>query len=99
MNKNDEIFKIHIVIGGFRIPMNIARKDEEIYRYAEKLVEKYLDEFQKIYNQRATEEILTLVAFRLAVALTKQEIDQDTVPMAERIKALGSELDSILSEE
>jgi cell division protein ZapA len=99
MNKNDEIFKIHIVIGGFRIPMNIARKDEEIYRYAEKLVEKYLDEFQKIYNQRATEEILTLVAFRLAVALTKQEIDQDTVPMAERIKALDSELDSILSEE
>jgi cell division protein ZapA len=98
MNKNEEIFKIHITIGGFRIPMSIARKDEQLYRDAEKLVEKYLDEFQKIYNQRPTEEILTLVAFRLAVVLTKSEMNQDTGPLAERVKLLNNELDTFLSE-
>jgi len=94
--KEEEIFKIHIQIGGFRIPMNIPRKDEELYRKAEKLVVKFLDEYQKIYNQRPTEEILILVAFRLAVALSKQEIEQDTVPMAERIKDLDGELKQLL---
>ena len=97
MNKNEEIFKIHIQIGGYRMPLNIARKDEEIYRKAEKLVVRFLDEYQKIYSQRASEEILVLVAFRLAVALSKQEIDQDLVPMAEKIKHLDEELKSLLA--
>lgn len=78
------------------MPLNIARKDEEIYRKAEKLVVRFLDEYQKIYSQRATEEILVLVAFRLAVALSKQEIDQDLVPM-EKIKHLDEELKTLLA--
>ena len=44
-----------------------------------------------------TEEILVLVAFRLAVALSKQEIDQDLVPMAEKIKHLDEELKTLLA--
>lgn len=97
MNKNEEIFRIHINIGGFRIPLNVARKDEEIYRRAEKLVINFLDEYQKIYNQRATEEIYILVAFRLAVALSKQEIDQNLVPLAEKIRDLDNELNQLLA--
>ena len=77
--------------------MNVARKDEEIYRRAEKLVIKFLEEYQKIYSQRATEEIYILVAFRLAVALSKQEIDQDLVPLAEKIKDLDNELKQLLA--
>ncbi|MDD3078498.1 MAG: cell division protein ZapA [Paludibacter sp.] len=97
MDKNE--FKIHVQIGGFRIPLNIPRKDEEIYRRAEKLVVKYLDEFQKIYRQRATEEILILVAFRLAVALSKQGMNNDLVPMAEKIKSLDEELKQLLAKQ
>ena len=96
MNKDEEIFKIHIQIGGFRIPLTVARKDEEIYRKAEKLVVRFLDEYQKLYSQRATEEILILVAFRLAVALSKQEVDQDLVPLADKIKSLNEELKQLL---
>jgi hypothetical protein len=96
MNEN-EIFRIHVQISGLRIPLNIARKDEEIYRKAEKLVVKYLDEYQKLYNQRASEELLILVAFRLAVALSKQEIDQDIVPVVEKIKVLDEELKQLLA--
>ena len=88
---------MHVQISVFRIPLDIARKDEEIYQKAEKLVVKDLDEYQKLYNQRASEELLILVAFRLAVALSKQEIDQDIVPVVEKIKVLDEELRQLLA--
>lgn len=96
MNEND-IFLINVQIGGFRMPLRIPRKDEEIYRKAEKLVVKYLDDFQKKYNQRASDEILTLVAFQLAVVLTKQNMSEDIAPLAEKIKELDKDLDNLLS--
>jgi hypothetical protein len=37
------------------------------------------------------------VAFRLAVALSKQELDRDLVPLAEKIKNLDEELKTLLA--
>ena len=96
MSEHDKL-KIHVQISGFRIPMNINRKDEEVYRKAERLVVKYLDEYQRVYNHRASEELLILVAFRLAVAPSKQELDRDLVPLAEKIKNLDEELKTLLA--
>lgn len=81
------------------MPLRIPRKDEEIYRKAEKTVVKYLEDFQKKYSQRASDEILTLVAFQLAVVLTKQNMSEDIVPLAEKIKILDKELQELLSRE
>lgn len=97
MNKDEKNLKIHINIGGFRVPMSIARQDEEIYRNAEKLVLRFMEEYQKIYKERATEEILILVAFRLAVAISKQKLGQDLNPLVEKIKELDKELSEMLS--
>ena len=93
----DDKFTINVQIGGFRMPLSILRKDEELYRRAEKLVVKYLESFQKIYHQRPTEEILILVAFKIAVIVTQQELSEDTVPLAEKIQSLDDELKSLLS--
>jgi predicted nuclease of restriction endonuclease-like RecB superfamily len=95
----DDNFTINVQISGFRMPLNIPRKDEELYRKAEKLVVKYIDFFQKQYNQRPTEEILIMVAFQIAVIVSKQEFSEDTVPMAEKIQALDDELKSLLYKE
>ncbi len=96
MNKNEELFRIHIQIGGFRLPLDVKREDEEIYRKAEKLVVKVLDEYHRLYSQRPSEEILILVAYRLAVTMSKQNINQDLEPLAERIKNLDDELSMLL---
>lgn len=93
----DDNFIINVKIGGFRLPLNISRKDEEIYRNAEKAVNKLLLEYQQKYNQRSAEEILSLVAYQLAVALSKKEIVQDMSPVVERIEQLDKELEKILS--
>ena len=95
----DDIFTINVLIGGLRLPLRIARKDEEIYRKAEKLVVRYMDKYQKQYNQRPTEEILIMVAYQMAVLISKQELTEDIVPLAEKINALDQELEALLSKQ
>ena len=45
----EDTFLIHVQIGGLRMPLRIPRKDEEIYRKAEKMLVKHLDEYQTIH--------------------------------------------------
>jgi len=95
----DDIFLINVQIGGLRLPLRIARKDEELYRKAEKLLVKFLDDYQQKFSQRPTEEILILVAYQLAVMVSKQEFADNVVPLAEKIQALDQELKALLSKE
>ncbi len=93
----DDNFIINVQISGMRMPLSIPRKDEELYRKAEKMVNTYLTQFQRLYNQRPIEEILILVAFQIAVIVSKQELKEDSVPLAEKIKELDNELKKLLS--
>ena len=94
----DDNFIINVKIGGFRLPLNIPRKNEELYRKAEKLVNRILLEYQQKYNQRPQEEVLSIVAYQLAVALNKQEFTEDTSPIVDKIEELDKELAKVLSD-
>ena len=91
-----ELFTINILINGVRMPLNIPREDEELYRDAEKLLNNYLNKFQERYNQKSMEEILTLVAYQLAVIIIKQNKNQDVAPLATKIQELNKELQELL---
>ena len=78
------------------MPLNIRREDEEIYRNAEKIVNKYLEQYRRQFSQRSMEEILTLVAYQLAVIISKQKTIQDEAPMADKIEELNKELKKLL---
>jgi len=95
----DDIFLINVQIGGLRLPLRIARKDEELYRKAEKLLVKQLNDYQQKYRQRPSEEILILVAYQLAVMVSKQEFADDITPLAEKIQTLDNELKDLFSKE
>ena len=95
----DDIFLINVQVGGLRLPLRIARKDEELYRKAEKLLVKQLDDYQQKFSQSPTEEILILVAYQLAVMISKQELSEDITPLAEKIQSLDQELKELLSKE
>jgi len=47
---DNDTFLINVQAGGFKLPLRIARKDEEIYRKAEKLFSKYLEKYQQKYQ-------------------------------------------------
>lgn len=89
--------RIHTVIGGFIFPMNIVRDEEEIYRKAEKQVNRYIDVYQKQYLNFSAEEILSLVAFQLAVVIYKMESNESIDPVIEKIKSLDNELEELLN--
>lgn len=97
MDKGEEVFRINILINGVRLPLTVKRNEEEIYRNAEKIVVKFINDYQKIYSQKSYNEILTYVAFRLAVALAKHDTSESVAPLAERIKQLDEELKALLS--
>ncbi|MFW9596573.1 MAG: cell division protein ZapA [Paludibacter sp.] len=97
MDKGEEVFRINILINGVRMPLSVKRNEEEIYRNAEKIVVKFINDYQKLYSQKSYSEIMTYVAFRLAVALTKQDSNESVAPLAERIKKLDEELKALLS--
>lgn len=91
-------FTINILLNGVRMPLNIRREDEEIYRNAEKLVNKYLEQYRKKFSQRSMEEILTIVAYQVAVIASRQDMNQDIDPLAEKIKELNKELKELAGE-
>ena len=97
ISNEENKLRIHTVIGGFRFPMNIDRNEEEIYRNAEKQVNRYIDDYQKQYPNFSAEEIRSLVAFQLAVVIYKMEMNQDIEPVIERIQSLNDELEELLS--
>jgi len=95
----NDIFSIKINIGGTKLPLSIARKDEELYRKAEKLLVKHLDIYLQKYRGKSREEILTYVAYQFSVMLYKQELVEEFVPLAEKIQSLDKELEVLLSGE
>lgn len=95
MEKNT--LKINLKVGGVKFPLTIARKDELIYRDAEKLVNKYIEKNTTYYSKElASEEIKVLVAFQIAVTLVKHLMNMDLTPMEEKIKELDQEIDNLL---
>jgi hypothetical protein len=96
---NDDIFTIHVQIGGFPIALRIPRRDEEKYRKAEKMVTKLTEQYYNTYNQHAYEDILKLVALHLAVMVSENELSEDTAPLEEKIRRLEKEVDAVLNQE
>lgn len=97
MGSGNDLFTINVLVNGVRMPLNIPRKDEELYREAEKLLNTYLNRFQDRYNQKGMEEILTLVAYQLAVIIIQQEKNQEVAPLAVKIQELNKEIAELLS--
>ncbi len=93
---SDKKFIINVQIGGYPITLQINRKDEEIYRKAEKLVTRLITEYHNQYRQTNYEDILKLVAYSLAVQVSTNELNKDPSPLANRLKALEEEIDAIL---
>lgn len=95
--KDDKNISIKINIGGTKLPLNIAREDEELYRKAERLLVKNLEDFLRRYQHKSMEEILTYVAYQIAVNALKQDSSEDIEPLAEKIQSLDDELKALLT--
>lgn len=98
MEKNDT-FKIHVTVGNWRFPLTIARKDEELYRKAEKNLAAQFNKYSRNFPKKTDEEKMAIVAYHLAVELEKQAFMVDSSPLSDKIKELSQEIDSAFSSE
>lgn len=96
---DNQEFTINILLNGVRMPLTIPRKDEVLYRNAEKLVKRYLEKYRTDYSQRSMEEILTIVAFQIAVIVAKQSSFENQLPLVEKIMELNKELKELANKQ
>ena len=95
--EKDDVFKIHVTFGSWKLPLEIARKDEELYRNAEKLVSTLTAKYRHKYAQKSNEELMVIVAYHVAAALMKHDFAENIHPAFEIIESLSNEINQLLS--
>ena len=98
MSQPDDTLSITLKLGTQILPMTVARKDEIIYRDAEKLINQRFSYYTAHYPRLGNEMYLTMMALDIAVQLKGMERDTDPEPMLEALKGMLGELETALAE-
>lgn len=90
---------IHLMIGCFRIPLKVDAVEEDIYRKAEKQLNMFINKYQKEYLLLSSEQILAIVALRMAVIVFKMKLNEEVDPIVEKLQSWDDELAKLFKEE
>lgn len=97
----DDMMKIHLLVDNVRYPLTIPRKDEQLYRDAAKLIDKILNKYRKLYQDRfpdfQPERFWAMTALELAFENVSMKDRNDTAPYMEKMKELTQEIERYIS--
>lgn len=88
-----EFLRITIRLGKMLFPITVKRREEEIYRAAEKLINERLNFYAGKYQHQGDETYMAMAMLDIAVALKKDEQRKDTTPLMEKITTLLKEIE------
>lgn len=89
-----EYLRITIRLGKMLFPITIKRREEEIYRAAEKLINERLNFYAGKYQHQGDETYMAMAILDIAVALKKDEQKKDASPLMEKVTTLLQEIES-----
>ena len=89
-----EYLRITIRLGKMLFPITIKRREEEVYRAAEKLINERLNFYAGKYQHQGDETYMAMAMLDIAVSLKKDEQRKDTTPVMEKITALLQEIEN-----
>lgn len=89
-----ENLKITIRLGKMLFPITVKRREEEIYRAAEKLINERLNFYAGKYQHLGDETYMAMAILDIAVALKKDEQKKDASPLMEKVTTLLQEIES-----
>lgn len=95
MNTSDNL-SITLKFGSRTLPMVVARRDEYIYREAEKLINSRFSYYASKYADLGYETYLLMVALDVAVRLKRKETDTDPEPVEKALASLLNEVEQAL---
>lgn len=98
MQEKDDTLSITLKLGSQILPMTVVRKDEIIYRDAEKLINQRFAYYASKYPKLGNEMYLTMMALDVAVQLKGMERDTDPQPMVSALRGMLDELEAALGE-
>lgn len=88
-----EFLRITIRLGKMLFPITVKRREEEIYRAAEKLINERLNFYAGKYQHQGDETYMAMAMLDIAVVLKKDEQRKDTAPLMEKITTLLKEIE------
>jgi len=97
MNQQSDTLKITLKLGTRQLPMTILRKDEYIYREAEKLLNNRFNYYAGKYPGQGNEMYLTMMALDIAVRMKRLEQETDPEPVVDALSNLLAEVESSLA--
>ena len=93
----DEKQKITIRFGSWDLPMTVQRKDEHIYREAEKLMKERYAFYTSNYKGLATERYMVMCMLDIAVRLQHTIERNDNTGLLDRLTTLAEEIEKDLN--
>lgn len=93
---DDEKFNINMRIDGYPVRLHIARKDEEIYRNAERDIKDIYKKLNESYPNKSVVELWLLTALQVAVTINRQQKVENINPLAQKIEELEQQIDQLL---
>lgn len=97
----DDMMKIYLLVDNVRYPLTIPRKDEQLYRDAAKQIDKILNKYRKLYQDRfpdfQPERFWAMTALELAFENVSMKDRNDTAPYMEKMKELTQEIERYIS--
>ncbi|MBO5172918.1 MAG: cell division protein ZapA [Bacteroidaceae bacterium] len=88
--------KITIRFGSWDLPMTVLRKDEHLYREAEKLMKERYAFYTRSYKGLATERYMVMCMLDIAVRLQHALEHNDSADLLDRLTPLAEEIEKRL---
>jgi cell division protein ZapA (FtsZ GTPase activity inhibitor) len=95
----DDKLTIRVNIVDRYYPLKIDRKDEEKIRKAAKKINETVIEYQKLYDNKDTQDFLAMATLQFVTRLVEAEEHHDVHPVLEDIRQFDEVLMNILNNE
>lgn len=92
----EDLQNITIRFGSWDLPMTVPRKEEHLYRQAEKLMKERYAFYTRSYPGLATERYMVLCMLDIAVKLQHSMENNDNTTLMEKLSPLLTEIEQRL---
>ena len=98
MKEDNDKQNITIRFGSWDLPMTVQRKNEHLYREAEKIMKERYAFYTTTYKGLATERYMIMSMLDIAVRLAHAQEKGDPAPFVSALQPLVDEIETLLGE-
>lgn len=98
MDWNSETFTINVRMGNLIFPITVKRRDEEIYRKAERLINERYNYYATHYPNQSNDSYMAMAMLDIALTLKKNEDRNETAPIMNIVDSILKEVEEAIED-